>query len=287
MRGGLSRPAAAISGRLSQHTAGPKIETQLRAKSTPKHQRVEHFGRPMDNSKFQPSHPNTHKKVVSGELISAGHGHAGNNTSANSVQPMPSMVASASHQKLERLLDEALTKADSHKQALRYHAARHFWQRRWFSGPRKLALVAISLLAIAAILGLAWQKYPSLSMKAAGLRAHISPAVPTYKPDGFKLAGPAKAESGSVSLQYKSASDSSKTYNIIQSQSNLTSTMVSQNVVPKGTAVQTSQVDGNTIYIYGADNDAVWVNNSTLYKIKDNAKLSSDQLINIVRGLNP
>jgi hypothetical protein len=45
-------------------------------------------------------------------------------------------------------------------------------------------------------------------------------------------------------------------------------------------------VAGNTVYIYGARNDAAWVNNGVLYTIKDYAGLTSDQIIKIVQGLN-
>jgi hypothetical protein len=196
------------------------------------------------------------------------------------------MVASASHQKLERLLDHALTNADSHKQAMRYQAARHFWQRRWLAGNRRwLVLLAVLVLIIGGLF-VAWQKVPILSVKAAGMKAHLSPSVPAYTPDGYKMAGPAKAVSGTVSIKYVS-SDSAGSYEIIQAQSNLTSNSVGQNVVPKGAAVQTSQVNGNTVYIYGKENDAAWVNDGVLYTIKDHASLSSDELIKMVQGLNP
>jgi hypothetical protein len=279
MRGGLSRPASIISQQLKRPASGPKLTTQLRAKSTPKHDRVEHFGRP------RPSNPAAalpqSRTPLKGEVISSRPAHAPHPT-----QPLPSMVTSASHQKLERLLDEALTRADSHKQAMHYHAARHFWQPGRL-GRRRWLIFGGLVITLAILLFAAWQKMPQFSMKLAGIRAHVSPAVPAYKPDGFSVAGPARAESGAVTIKYKSTLDPTQSYAITEAQSNLTSTLVSQNIVPKGTPVQTSQVDGNTVYIYGDSNDAAWVNNSVLYKIKDNAKLTSDQLINIVKGLNP
>ena len=152
--------------------------------------------------------------------------------------------------------------------------------RRW------LALVAAILVVILG-LWVAWQKIPALSVKAAGLRAHLSPSVPSYAPDSYKMAGPAKAVSGTVDIKYVSSSNSSSTYEIVQAESNLTSNSVGQNVVPRGSAVQTSQVNGNTVYLYGKSNDAAWVNDGVLYTIKDHANLSSDELIKIVQGLNP
>lgn len=119
------------------------------------------------------------------------------------------------------------------------------------------------------------------------MRANVNAAIPSYKPDGFTLTGPASADSGIVSISYKSSSEPSQTYKISEAASSMNSNMVAQNVVPKGEPVQTSQVAGNTVYIFGASNDAAWVNNGVLYTIKNQADLSSDQLINIVQGLNP
>ena len=101
------------------------------------------------------------------------------------------------------------------------------------------------------------------------------------------MAGPAKAQSGAVTINFKSAANPYQTYAISEAQSNLSSTSLVQTVVPKGKSLQTSQVDGNTVYIYGPSNDAAWVNNGVLYTIKDTAGLSSDELIKIVQGLNP
>jgi predicted transcriptional regulator len=101
------------------------------------------------------------------------------------------------------------------------------------------------------------------------------------------MSGPAKAVMGAVTVKYTHSKDPAKTYEITQAQSNLTSQMVALNIVPKGASVQTSQIAGNTVYIYGSSNDAAWVNNGVLYTIKDKASLRSDQLIKIVQGLNP
>jgi len=275
MRGGLKKPYG-MAMDMGRSSAKPRIGTQLRAKTIRRHTQVEHFGNPIRSSGGRAA------EAASGEIISRGQA-----VPAAAAAPLPSMIASASHQKLERLLDEALSKADAHKQALRYQAARHFWQRRWFTGPVRWMTAAGGTLLIAGSIFYAWRTVPQLSMKFAGLRAHVAAAVPTYKPDGYKIAGPAKAVSGAVVIQYKSASDLSKTYAITEQPSAFTSTMVSQNVVPKGAPVQTSQVEGNTVYIYGSSNDAAWVNNGVLYRIKNNSSLGSDQLINIVSGLNP
>jgi hypothetical protein len=283
MRGGLKKPAEQLQSRLMR-SSEPRLETQLRAKTTPKNMQVKRFGNPIKSSKFsQPFRAS--KQSLRGEVINPGRPSAATDNTV--AAPLPSMITSVSHQKLERLLDEALTQADSHKEALRYYAARHFWQRRWFSGPKRWILISALPLIILGGLVFAWKTVPQFSVKIAGLRAHISPVVPSYKPDGYAIASPAKAASGLVSISYQSTIDPAQNYEITQGQSNLTSTSIAQSVVPKGAAVQTSQVQGNTVYIYGSHNDAAWVNNGVLYTIKDKASLNSDQLIKIVQGLNP
>jgi hypothetical protein len=280
MRTGLKKPAGKQNPRIDHFSGSFNPQREIRAKSTPKHHGVQRFGIPS-----APSNTDRAKEPVSGEIV--GRSRPNGHSRPAAAAPMPSMVASASHQRLERMLDQALTNADSHKQALRYQAARHFWQRRWLGGRLKwLAIVLIIMIAVAG-LAISWQKVPQLSIRAAGMRAHITPAIPAYKPDGYKMDGPAQAVSGTVTIRYVSSNDSLHDYEIVQAQSNLTSQLVGQSVVPKGAPVQTSQVEGNTIYIYGGDNDAAWVNNGVLYTIKDHAKLSSDELIKIVQGLNP
>ncbi|MGH7157349.1 MAG: hypothetical protein ACREGG_04550, partial [Candidatus Saccharimonadales bacterium] len=264
MRAGLKRPVTKQRPTLSGSTHHSKIETQLRAKTVLKNSRVNHFGIPRGASRIATPFRAT-KRAVSGEVINNGTPQAAQASAA----PLPSMVASASHQKLERLLDEALATADAHKQALKHHAARHFWQRRWFSGPKRWGLLGIILLVLVIGAVFAWRSVPQLSIKLAGMRAHLSAVVPTYKPDGYKLASPANTDAGAVSIKYKSATAPDQTYSIVEAQSNMTSNLVAQNVVPKGASVQTSQVDGNTVYIYGSSNDAAWVNNGLLYKIKN------------------
>jgi hypothetical protein len=49
--------------------------------------------------------------------------------------------------------------------------------------------------------------------------------------------------------------------------------------------VQTSVVNGTTVYIYGQTNDAAWVNNGVQYTVQDKASLNSDQLLKIANSL--
>lgn len=279
-RTGLKKPAKYVGNHLQKLAPSNSIEREARAKQIQKHGRVSRFGGAA-RSAF--SAAQTAPKSISGEIISRGRRVSSSTKAAPA--PVPSMITSVSHQKLERMLDEALVRADAHKAAMQYWAARHFWRRRWLSGPRRWVVLLVFVSALAATLFVAWQKIPQLSLKAAGLRAHISVTTPTYEPVGYSVAGPAKTVSGAVSLSYQSGAGGN--YTISQSESNMTSTMVAHNVVPQGATVQTSQVDGNTVYIYGSENDAAWVNNGVLYTIKDNASLNSDEVLNIVKGINP
>jgi hypothetical protein len=278
MRGGLKKPAKSLGSGIEHFSGAVNVQRQMRAKITPKHSHVQRFGVPKPPAKKSPA-----PKPVSGELVGR---RPQSSVQDTPQQPLPSMVTSVSHQKLERMLDQALTHADTHKEALRYHAAKHFWHRRWLSGHRRwYALTGLLVLVIAA-LAMSYQRFPQFSIKAAGMKTHITPSVPSYIPDGYKLAGPAKAVSGAVDIKYASG-NTSNNYEIVQWQSDLTSSLVGQSVVPKGSPVQTTQVEGNTVFIYGHTNDAAWVNNGVLYTIKNHAQLSSDELIKIVQGLNP
>jgi hypothetical protein len=281
MRGALKRPGDSLGAGIQHLTPGLNPQRELRARKITKHSRVDHFGSPMPSSSTDIKRP-----VVRGEVFSRVAPKPKTSAKSESTVALPSMITSASHQKLERMLDAALSQADAHKQALKYHAARHFWQRPGFLGKRRgLKLGLIFVVLLSAMLVLVWQKIPQVSAKIAGLRAHVDASVPAYKPEGYQLATPIKSQSGSVVIKYKTPSAGSG-FDIAEQQSNMTSTSLAQTVVPQGSQVQTSHVDGNTVYIYGPNNDAAWVNNGILYTIKDRSQLSSDQIIKIVHSLN-
>jgi len=282
MRGALKKPSVQVGAHIQRLTPGYNPRREDHAKHVAKHNRVQRFGAPVSSAAAEA--PRQTLKATVTPLRSDSSAGAAN---ASTAVALPSMITSASHQKLERMLDVALTRADAHKQALRYHAARHFWQRPSFLGRRtglKISLLVILVLAGAGFA--AWQKFPQLSIKLAASRAHIHASVPSYKPDGYSLAAPAQAINGQVLIKYKAAADADQGYDISQAPSDMTSTSLASILSPSGSQMQTSQVGGNTVYIYGPKNDAAWVNNGILYKLSDRANLSSDQIIDIVKGLN-
>jgi hypothetical protein len=201
------------------------------------------------------------------------------------VRPLPSLVTSVSHQQLERLLDQALTNADAHKKALHGRLpSQNLWQK--FKNAPKWLSVGASLVLVLLVAGFfAWRNVPQIAMKVAATRAHISAQVPGYTPSGFAYASPVNYGDGAVSMKFKASDNGSRTYTLTQKSSGMTSKSLADTTLPKNTQVQTSQVDGTTVYIYGPKNDAVWVNHGMQYKISNEANLNSDQLLKVASGL--
>lgn len=278
-RDGLRKPAGPPGSRLQHLSTTPRLATQLRAKQTPKHTKVSRFGVP--TAKAQPA-----ARPLQGEIINHSKPAAHHQQSATAA-PLPSLVTSVSHQRLERLLDAALLQADAHKQALKYQAARHFWQKPRFFGRHRLLGLAIVVIAAAAVVTvLAWRQVPALSVRLAAHRAHVAASLPAYQPAGYHLISPVATQGDAVTLKYQSAEDKTVNFAITQQRSDLTSAALAHTMIPDGMPVQTSQIQGNTVYIYGADNNAAWVNNGILYTITDHANLPSNEVLKIVESIN-
>ena len=208
--------------------------------------------------------------------------HVQNTGSMALSKPLPSMVTSVSHQRLERMLDEALAKADAHKQMLKQLQKRSWWQKLNFL-PHWATVAIVTIVSVTALAFFAWERVPQLSLKMAASKAKISASVPAYKPEGFAVSGPVKYQSGAVVMNYSSAGK--EDYSLSQKASDWDSVSLAANAIPTGSPVQTSQVKGTTVYIYGATNDAAWVNNGIKYNLKNKANLSSDQIIKIANSL--
>ena len=84
------------------------IKRFSRAMNVVKSSRVRRFSRPVSQSNTLTSHPATHYKNPSRRSS----GTKKVTTTAAIARPVPSMITSVSHQRLERMLDEALIKAD-------------------------------------------------------------------------------------------------------------------------------------------------------------------------------
>jgi hypothetical protein len=283
MRSGLKKPTNKVTGQPTQiqksktgYSANIEPQRALKAKSTSQHTKVDRFGVP--KAKVAP------KPAQTAELVT--RPVRANSSSSVTTLAMPSMITSASHQQLERLLDHALARADAHKQALRGRfPGQSRWQRlklvpRWVS-------VGSVLLAVLLLGGFfAWQNVPQVSMKLAAAKAHINASVPAYSPSGFKFAGPISASNGAVTMRFTANGDASRSFSITQKSTQWDSSSLLANYIdPSHATFQTSQVKGTTIYIHGPSNDATWVNNGIWYTIQDKANLNSEQLLKIADSM--
>jgi hypothetical protein len=129
-------------------------------------------------------------------------------------------------------------------------------------------------------------KVPVIAVRVASAKAHIHAQLPGYTPSGFSFSGPVSYSDGKVRISFKSNDSSNRQFTISQSDSKMSSKSLQDQVVPQNTQVQTSIVNGTTVYIFGQGNDAAWVNNGIQYIVKDSASLNSDQLLKIASSLN-
>jgi hypothetical protein len=289
MRSAVKKPAKALNAatNITTRPAQPKPRTAnidktrvFRARSVTRNTKIERFGHVSKDD--QPAESEPAQKLPTKKPSSAAA-----TSSSNSVlyKPLPSMITSASHKKLERMLDEALTKADAHKKALTRRSNKIGpWQKLKYA-PRWVS-ISISVFAVLIMTAfLAWQKVPQVTMRIAASKAHVNAHVPSYVPSGFSYIAPVQYSDGSVTVKFQANGNGSRSFTLTQKNSMMESKSLEDSVVPKNTQVQTSTVDGTTVYIYGNNNDASWVNNGIAYTIKDSANLNSDQLLKIAGSL--
>lgn len=278
MRSFVSKPKLKLQD-LKQKQALPKHHSVInsarafRAKTVARNAHISHF---IEKRKSQ-------SDAESGEVISPSRVNlSAKGNSMALTRPNPTL-ATISGSQLERLLDQALERADAHRQNLRSRASGplKFVQRL----PRWLTVLILMVVVVGFGGIVAWQKVPQLSLKVASSRAHVDASIPGYVPYGFSLASPINYKSGSVDLTLRSAADNSKTVTITQTASNLDSQSLKSNVIPASTPVQTTQVNGTPVYIYGKSNNAVFKKGDSEVKITNNAQLPADELSNIAKGL--
>lgn len=246
-----AKPLSAVSSKLSQ------------AVNVAKSAHVRHFSQ---------RKPPSEKQLLSGEVVAAKSSAGG---ASLAIVPAPSILSGVSQQQIEHMLDEALIRADSHKKAISGK-----FSRLRYKG-LLIALIAAVLIFVGAFL--CWQYIPHASMKIASIRANVRGSLPAYVPSGFKTAGPIDYKSGSVQLTYKAIDG--RTFTIAQEATSWDSQSLKDNALPNKSQIQTSEINGNTVYIYDDENNATWINKGVRYTIKDKAKLSSDQLLKIAQSL--
>jgi hypothetical protein len=262
-----------------------------RAQSIDKNQKVRRFGHGVSAAQTQPAQQKPVQKAAVGEVIARQAptqpvAKAPKSSSTSLIhKPLPSMVTSTSHQQLERMLDEALTRADSHKNQRRSHKPNQTLLQKAVAAPRWWSIgAAMFIVGIIAIF-IAINKIPQVAVRVAAARAHISAEVPGYTPAGFSFTNPVAYSDGKVSMKFKANDSSAREFTVSQASSKMSSKSLEDKVVPDNVQVQTSVVNGTTVYIYGENNDAAWVNNGMQYTIKDAASLNSDQILKIANSL--
>ena len=247
-------------------------EKLSRASAIAKDARVKRFGA------LRPAKA-IHKQIVTAKARPMDQASTDSARAATTV--MPSMVASASHQRLERMLDQALVQADAHKQRLK-QARNPLYKLSRAKRILVVTMIALIFLVVAALI--VWQDMPQVAIRIAGKRAHIAASMPAYTPSGFSFVK-AQSVSNAVQLKYEAKQESGASYSLTQQKSVWDSSSLAANTISASDAVQTSQVQGTTVYIYGHSNDATWVNNGIRYTIDNQAKLSSDQILQIVQSM--
>lgn len=278
MRGALKKPAASVN-RMPNRWTSSNPQRELRAKQTATHSKVERFGGFV--SSIKTNERSAKEPLFHGEVMKAA---TPKKPKPQAAAVLPSMVTSASHQRLERMLDVALTQADSHKEALKYESARHFWQKPgFFSKKRWLKLSVLALLILGICSFIAWQKVPEISLKLASLRAHVDASAPSYKPVGYAISGPAAAQNHAVTLSYKAAGNKSIGYTVEEQASGQdSSTLIADNSSPNQ-QVQTTQANGIPIVII--KNKVKCVSNGIETTITNQANLSADELLSIAKSI--
>jgi hypothetical protein len=254
----------------NHHSPSQRSHTPIKVPNVTKNSSVRRFGH------LDPKHtPSHHKTVMRGEVISHPKHSQTKSSAAAVAKPLPSMVTSASHQQLERMLDHALAAADAHKRA----PGR---SKKLLKAPVIILGLVILALAVFVIL---WKNVPAVAMKVAAMRSHVDATTPGYAPTGFSYAAPVTYKDNAVTLNYQLAADKTKSFQIVQQKSDWDSTTLASNALQGKERVQTSEVNGTTVYVYGSANDAVWVNHGIRYTLKDNAGLNSEQILKIANSL--
>ncbi|HEX5394966.1 MAG TPA: DUF4367 domain-containing protein [Candidatus Saccharimonadales bacterium] len=257
-------------------TGAPNPARVSRAMNAVRNSRVQRFGAPI-------SHTKSAITKIGPSVKSGGaaiHSKAGKATTAIG-KPLPSMVTSVSHQRLERMLDEALIRADSHKKTQKRERKGVFGKFRIM--PRWMAFSFALLAVVSAATVFVWHNVPDVSMKVASLRAQVKGSMPAYTPSGFKFSGPIKYQQGAISMTYKDAGD--HTYTLEQQASAWNSSSLDDNAVPDDSQVQTSQVKGTTVYYHSADCRATWVNDGKKFSINDHCQLDPSEIFKIAGSI--
>jgi hypothetical protein len=278
IRKGLKKPHSSEGVASSNaHNLASKINPlkQLRSQSISKHSGVNRFGHFSSPKNAKPTQPRV-------EIIRKTHSPSKN----SKLQDLPpSLVTSVSHRKLELMLDDALLKANAHKQMMNVSTRRRGLPGKVGSLPRWLSFSLVGLVLLITASFLIYRNLPAVAVYLAASKAQVNASMPTYTPPGFDYTGPLSYKKGAVTMNFKDKINPAQHFSLTQETSGWSSSTIEASGLPKDVNVQSSQVSGTTVYIYGDNNDAMWVNESVLYKLKNKAELPREQVLRIVQGL--
>lgn len=246
------------------------IDRQARVGSIAKHDKVSRFG-----SAQKKTAETTESQV--GEVVAPAKATVQASPVRAVAAPMPSMVASASHARLERMLDRALFQASAHNQTLKKRSGRFGYIRTL----PKWILISFVIIVVAAIVAfVAWRNIPAVAVRLAAARSHIAATVPAFTPTDYSF-DTATSQPGAVSIKYTNKLNSASSYTVIQKESKQDSSSLVANTVPKNTQTQNFQNNGVMITSYSAngENIAVCVSNGTQVTVSGTLDLTSAQKV--------
>ena len=187
----------------------------------------------------------------------------------------------ASPKPAKTLKDEAIIEAMSQEMKTNQKAKRK--STKHTSKFSRFVSFAVPSLAIVMLAGyFTYLSMPNLSIKMAAVQSGINAKYPGYKPDGYALNGPITFDDGQVKMRFAYA-DEGHDFTLTQQKSNWSSATVKEQFSDDSNKVNTSTVDGLTIYSEG--NKASWVNGGILYTIDGDATLSNNQIQRIATSL--
>jgi hypothetical protein len=186
------------------------------------------------------------------------------------LAPKPSQIIK------QEALKDALAKSPSH------HAVKELKRNKKTSRTFSIVSAGFALLLLGGYF--TYLNMPNLSVRVAAVQAGVNANYPSYKPDGYSLAGPVAYNDGEVSLKFAS-NGGPQNFTITQSRSSWDSSAVQENYIKPtwGDNYTTFAEHGLTIYTNGSD--AVWVNGGIRYTIEGDAPLSSSQIRSIATSM--
>lgn len=174
------------------------------------------------------------------------------------------------------LFEQALAHAVSHEQTYDHPKSKTRKKSRF------LRAATGSLVALMLVGAIAYFKAPDISLMMASNKAGFDAKLPTTKPVGYTF-GHLSYEPGNVIVNFRA--EDSKQFNITQKASDWDSQALLNNFVTSvGSAYQTYQRAGRTVYLYG-NNTATWVDNGVWYTVDGNSSLTSKQLLELAGSM--